>query len=115
VAAPGLERFDGLPRRALADELLVVEASTRRARNLGLARLDALPAEWGLWIPRCPAIHTLTMRFALDLVWLGRGRRVVRVDRSVAPSRMRICARARSVLEVNAGRADAFLAAGLET
>jgi hypothetical protein len=38
---------------------------------------------------------------------------VVRVDRDVPPRRMRTCMRARSVVEVAAGRADAFLAAGL--
>jgi uncharacterized membrane protein (UPF0127 family) len=53
------------------------------------------------------------MRFALDLIWLGKDGRVVRVDRSVPPSRMRICTRARSVVETLAGQADAFLAAGL--
>jgi hypothetical protein len=37
----------------------------------------------------------------------------VRVDRDVAPRRMKACRRARSVLEVNAGSADEFLAAGL--
>jgi uncharacterized membrane protein (UPF0127 family) len=53
------------------------------------------------------------MRFALDLVWLGADGAVVRVDRAVPPRRMRTCLRARSVVEVAAGRADAFLAAGL--
>jgi uncharacterized membrane protein (UPF0127 family) len=112
VAASQLERFDGLPRRELDGGLVVVSAETRRSRNLGLARLDDLPADWGLYIPKCPAIHTFTMRFGLDLLWLGRDGRVVRVDRDVAPARMRACIRARSVIEVNAGRADAFTAAG---
>jgi uncharacterized membrane protein (UPF0127 family) len=111
VAARQIERFDGLPRRELPGGLVVIEAETRRSRNLGLARLDELPADWGLHIPKCPAVHTFTMRFALDLLWLGRDGRVVRVDRDVAPARMRGCIRARSVVEVNAGRADAFVAA----
>ena len=107
------ERFDGLPRRALGDQLSLIEARTRRSRRLGLARLDGLPAGWGLHIPQCPAVHTFGMRFALDLVWLARDGSVARVDRGVAPRRMRMCARARSVVETNAGRADVFLAAGL--
>jgi uncharacterized membrane protein (UPF0127 family) len=42
------------------------------------------------------------MRFALDLHWLDRDGAVVRVDRAVPPRRLRICLRARSVLEVPA-------------
>jgi uncharacterized membrane protein (UPF0127 family) len=48
------------------------------------------------------------MRFALDLVWLGRNGRVVRVDHGVAPWRMKLCVRARSVVETTAGEGDAF-------
>ena len=53
------------------------------------------------------------MRFPLDLIWLGRDASVVRVDRDVPPRRMKACWRARSVVEVNAGTADDFLARGL--
>ena len=80
----------------------------------GLAKLDALPAELALHIPRCRSVHTFTMRFPLDLIWLDRDGRAVRVDRAVAPRRMKSCLRARSVVEAGAGRADAFLEAGLE-
>jgi uncharacterized membrane protein (UPF0127 family) len=59
-------------------------------------------------------VHTFGMRFALDLIWLDRTGAVVRVDRDVAPRRLRGCRRARAVLECAAGRADAFLAAGLQ-
>jgi hypothetical protein len=79
----------------------------------GLARLDSLPHSAGLHIPGCPAVHTFTMRFSLDLIWLDRRGQVVRVDRDVPPKRMKACWRARSVVEVNAGAADEFLAAGL--
>jgi uncharacterized membrane protein (UPF0127 family) len=108
------ERFDGLPRRTLTDGLLVIEATSRRSRRRGLARLDALPANHALHIPQCPGVHTFGMRFDLDLIWLGKDERVVRVDRGVPPRRMRTCLRARSVVETLAGEADAYLAAGLE-
>jgi uncharacterized membrane protein (UPF0127 family) len=107
------ERFAGLPRRELPGGLALVEARTGKARRRGLARLDSLPGDHALLIPRCPAVHTFGMRFALDLIWLGRGDKVVRVDRSVPRGRMRICPRARSVVETAAGAADAFLAAGV--
>jgi uncharacterized membrane protein (UPF0127 family) len=59
-------------------------------------------------------VHTFTMRFPLDLVWLGRDGRVVRVDRDVPPRRLKACLRARAVVETPAGAADRFLTAGLE-
>jgi uncharacterized protein len=79
----------------------------------GLARLDAMPPGYALHLPRCRSIHTFTMRFPLDLIWLGKDGRPVRIDRAVPPNRMKLCLRARSVVEANAGSADAFLEAGL--
>ncbi|HEX5621341.1 MAG TPA: DUF192 domain-containing protein [Solirubrobacteraceae bacterium] len=79
-------------------------------RARGLRRLVGLigrrdwPAGVALEIPRCRSVHTFGMRFALDLVWLGAGREVVRVDRAVPPWRVRSCRRARSVLELRSGR-----------
>jgi hypothetical protein len=53
------------------------------------------------------------MRFSLDLIWLGKDGAPVRIDRAVPPNRMKLCVRARSVVEANAGSADDFIAAGL--
>jgi uncharacterized membrane protein (UPF0127 family) len=106
-------RLDALPGRDLPGGLRVAEARHRAARLRGLAGLDALPRSAGLLIPSCRSVHTFTMRFPLDLIWLDRDGRPVRVDRDVPPRRMKMCRRARSVVEVNAGSADEFLAAGL--
>jgi hypothetical protein len=46
------------------------------------------------------------MRFALDLVWLDAGGGVVRVDRAVAPWRVRSCRRAAAVVELPAAGDD---------
>jgi hypothetical protein len=105
-------RFAGLPRAALSDDLVLIEARTHRARRRGLARLDSLAPDHALHIPGTPSVHTFGMRFDLDLIWLGRDGAVVRVDRAVPRGRTRWCLRARSVIETVAGRADAFLAAG---
>ena len=75
---------------------------------LGLAKLDALPDGYGLLLERCRSIHTVTMRFALDLVWLDRDGRPVRLDESVVPARMRTCLRARAVVETAAGGGARF-------
>ena len=105
-------RLDALPGRDLPGGLRLAEARTRAARMKGLARLDSMPAALALHIPRCRSVHTFTMRFPLDLVWLSRDGAPVRVDRAVAPRRLKLCLRARSVVEANAGAGDAF-AAGL--
>lgn len=72
------------------------------ARLLGLALLPPERAGPGLLIPRCRSVHTLGMRFALDLVFLdGRGQ-VVAIRRAVPPRRLVIEWAARTVLELPA-------------
>ena len=107
----GCERLDALPARDLTGGLRIARAERRADRMRGLAKLDAMPPGYALHLPRCRSVHTFTMRFPLDLIWLDKHDRPVRVDRDVAPSRMRTCLRARSVIEANAGTADAFVEA----
>ena len=106
-------RLDPLPGRDLAGGLRVAEADSRAARMKGLAQLDEMPEQLALHIPRCRSVHTFTMRFPLDLIWLGKDGSVVRVDPAVPPRRLKWCLGARSVVEANAGTADRFVAAGL--
>jgi uncharacterized membrane protein (UPF0127 family) len=103
-------RLDALPGRDLPGGLRLAEARTRPARMKGLAKLDAMPQGLALHIPRCRSVHTFTMRFPLDLIWLSKDGEPVRVDRAVAPRRLKFCFRGRSVVEANAGTADAFVA-----
>ncbi|MEA2420004.1 MAG: uncharacterized protein QOE60_2210 [Thermoleophilaceae bacterium] len=76
-------------------------ADSRRARLLGLALRRRVP-EHALLLPRCRSVHTFGMRFALDLVWLDRAGRVLRVDREVPPRRVRSCREAEAVIEIPA-------------
>ena len=91
----------------------MAEAHTRAARLKGLAKLDAMPGSMALHIPRCWSVHTFTMRFPLDLIWLSKAGEVVRLDENVPPRRVKVCVRARSVVECNAGAGRAFVDAGL--
>jgi uncharacterized membrane protein (UPF0127 family) len=106
-------RLAGLAVAELPGGLHVHVARTWRQRRVGLGRLDELPCDRALHILRCPAVHTIGMRFPLDLVWLDRRGAVVRVDRDVPPGRQRVCLRARSVVECRGGSADTFLNAGI--
>jgi uncharacterized membrane protein (UPF0127 family) len=103
-------RLAKLPVRELGGGLRLTRASTLRSRQRGLGGLDGLAGDRALEISTA-AVHTFTMRFALDLIWRGADGRVLRVDRDVARWRVRGCRRARSVIETAAGGADAFLAA----
>jgi hypothetical protein len=74
VAPVDCPRLAGLRVRELGDGRRIAEAGSRKARTLGLARLDALPSTAALHLPRCRSVHTFAMRFALDLIWLdGQG------------------------------------------
>jgi uncharacterized membrane protein (UPF0127 family) len=97
------ERLQRLPSVALPAPLAAHDvrcARDARARLLGLAGLPALPPRTALLVPRTRAVHTFGMRFALDLIWLDAAGHVVRVDRAVAPRRLRACRRARMVVEL---------------
>ena len=105
-------RLGPLPACDLAGGLRVYDARGMTARRRGLGGLDDLPAERALAL-RCRSVHTFTMRFALDLIWLAGDGTVLRVDRAVPPRRHRGCARARAVVETRAGWADRYIAAGV--
>ncbi len=103
-------RLAHLPRRELPGGLVIIEATTARPRLLGLIGIDSLAPGLGLEL-RAGSIHTFGVRMDLDLVWRDQTGQVIRVDRDVAPRRIRACHGARTVLELRAGSADAFLAA----
>jgi uncharacterized membrane protein (UPF0127 family) len=92
-------------------ELTLHVARAIGERRRGLARMEPMPPDRALRIPRCRSVHTFGMRFALDLVWLDRSGRVLRIDRDVRPGRVRTCLRARSVVEAVAGHGERFAAA----
>lgn len=73
-----------------------------RARTLGLALLDRAEVGPGLLIPRCAAVHTFGMRFALDVFFLGEDDEVLAVRRAVPPRRFVARRGAAAVLELPA-------------
>ncbi|QQB38365.1 DUF192 domain-containing protein [Achromobacter deleyi] len=61
----------------------------------------------GLLLAPCRAVHTFGMRHAIDVVFVARDRRVVKVCRALAPCRVALCLGAVAVVEVRAGAVDA--------
>lgn len=92
-------------RKTLVAEFAeIADSSTTRQR--GLLGRNGLANGEGLWIVPCEAIHTLGMRFPIDVLYLDRKRKVRKVRRVLMPWRFSMCLVAHSVLELPAGTAD---------
>ena len=94
-------RFDALPYRFVYDREVPV-ATGFRARALGLSLLDREDAGPGLVIPRCAAVHTFGMRFALDIHFIDADGAVLSSRLAVPPRRFVAHRGAAAVLEIPA-------------
>ncbi|HTU81038.1 MAG TPA: DUF192 domain-containing protein [Candidatus Acidoferrales bacterium] len=82
----------------------VVRATGPLRRTFGLLGRGALGADDGMWFDGCAAVHTVGMRFSIDVVFLDERGAVVRVDAGVAPWRAARCGGGvRTVVELAAG------------
>ena len=82
----------------------LVIADTFWTRAIGLLGQPSLPDGMGLWIRGASSIHTVGMKFSIDLIFLDRTKRVVTTSVNVPPGRMRLGGLgAESVIEVQAG------------
>ena len=75
------------------------------ARMRGLLGRSGLEPGGGMLIDAAPSVMTFFMRFPIDVVFLDRDRRVVRIVHAVKPWRVASARRAVAVLELPAGRA----------
>jgi uncharacterized membrane protein (UPF0127 family) len=79
-------------------------ARTSWSRFMGLMGRPGLEPGRGLWIEPCNSIHMFFMRFAIDVVFLDKQRRVKKVMLNFKPWRVSpIVFGARSVVELPAG------------
>ena len=82
----------------------VAESSWDRTRGL-LGRTLASVGT-GLLILRCNSVHTVGMRYAIDVVFIDADGVVLRVVNALAPLRFAGYGPARHALEMEAGRAE---------
>src|SRR5665811_1535618 len=82
-------------------------ADTSRKRRVGLLKHTSLPPGQGLWIAPCEGIHTFGMKFAIDVLFLDRKKKVLKVRPDMGRRRISLCLLAHSVLELPAGTAAA--------
>jgi uncharacterized membrane protein (UPF0127 family) len=84
-------------RCAVADRML--------ARMRGLLGHKDFPAGDGILLRPCPSVHTLFMRFPIDVVFLDREGEVLKIVENLKPWRTAGARRAHSALELPAGEA----------
>jgi len=82
-------------------------ADTSKKRRTGLLKHTGLEPGEGLWIAPCEAVHTAGMKFPIDVLFLDRKRKVLKVRSSMQRWRIAACLRAHSVLELPSGTAAA--------
>jgi uncharacterized membrane protein (UPF0127 family) len=85
----------------VADHLLTAFDSAQRRQ--GLLGRDSLPEGSALIIAPCSAVHTFFMRFAIDIAFVARDGRVIKVRSAVRPWRMALALRAFAVVELPPG------------
>lgn len=90
--------------RVILAEVMV--AQTLRERLGGLLVLPPLRAGQGLLLLKCGSIHTVGMRYALDIVFLDRTGLIKKIVQDLRPLRQAGCWRAAVTLELPAGAAQ---------
>lgn len=89
----------------LADRAGIADTSSKR--RTGLLKHSRLEPGEGLWIAPTEGVHTFFMKFPIDVLFLNRKKKVLKVRANMAPSRIALSLRAHSVLELPAGTAEA--------
>lgn len=92
----------GTQRRWLDVEVEVAGTATGRGR--GLLGRSSLDPGHGMWIAPCPQVHTIGMRFPIDVAFCGGDGTVLHTVRSMRPWRVSRWVRGGAgALEVAAG------------
>ncbi len=91
--------FNVTRQTVLAEAL--TSADTFLRSLMGLMGKPSLPASGGLWIVPCQSIHTLWMRFSIDVIFLDHRKTVVHLVEGMKPFRVsRHVSKAKSVIEL---------------
>ena len=78
-------------------------AGTSASRRQGLLKRTELNDSAGLWLAPCEAIHTFGMKLPIDVVFLDRKYRAMKLVTQLPPSRISLCLSGSSVLELASG------------
>ena len=78
-------------------------ALTRAERRHGLLGQDSLDLSAALVLSPCWSIHTMFMRFPIDVVFVDRDGRAMRIVKELAPWSIAVAPRAHAAIELSAG------------
>jgi len=79
-------------------------ASTRATRRKGLLGRDSLAAGSALVLTPCNAVHTVGMRFPIDVVFIDSKGLVRKIVQGLPPWRMAVSPLSRATIELAAGQ-----------
>src|ERR1700675_1065772 len=65
-------------------------ADTSAKRRAGLLKDTGLEPGEGLWIAPCEAVHTIGMKFAIDVLFLDRKKKVLKIKPAMPRWRMAV-------------------------
>jgi uncharacterized protein len=88
---------------SLAGQVRIADTFLTRLRGLLGTKPEEFAPGAALWIKPCHAVHSLWMRFSIDVLFLDKEQRVVHIEPEFAPGRVgRVIRNAVSVLELPA-------------
>lgn len=88
-------------------EIKILIAGTFLTRFAGLMFRKPLPPATGLFLAPCNSVHMCFMRFAIDVVYMDKDYKIVKVVKGLKPwLGLSMCSKAWAVLELTAGEAD---------
>jgi uncharacterized protein len=98
---PQGQAFNRTRQVYLATELALADTHWSRFRGLLGASDREFRGGRGLWITPCRGVHTLAMRFAIDVIYLDRDGIVVHLEQNLPPWRFApVRLQAASVIEL---------------
>lgn len=101
--------YDRATGQCLAERVLLANTFFTRLRGLMFRRRRLAPTE-ALWLRPCNGVHTFWMLFAIDVIFLDRELRIVKLVENMRPFRVtRPHLAARSVLEMPAHTISRFV------
>jgi tetratricopeptide (TPR) repeat protein/uncharacterized membrane protein (UPF0127 family) len=84
----------------------VTRALSSAERRQGLLKHTTLNPGQGLWIDPCEGVHSFFMKFAIDVIYLDKSKKVTKIRAAMKPWRLSLSLFSRSVLELPAGTAQ---------
>lgn len=80
--------FNQTRQTFLATEMRVANTHWQRLRGLLGTNTSSFQSGRGLWIVPCRGVHTIAMRYPIDVVYLDANDSVVHVEENVRPWRL---------------------------